>query len=62
MFTVCASERFAEEDMDSLAKLTAEIQQYTGKIFQDPMVDSASEHRMQRLQQCLSCEPLIARH
>jgi len=59
MFTVCASERFSDEHLPDLAKLVGELYNYSGKIYQDAIVESADEARMKKLDQCLACEPFI---
>ena len=59
MFTIAASERFADEDLSSLAKLIGELKEYTGTIYQQTLIDSASPKRMTHLEQSLSCESLL---
>ncbi len=59
MMTICASERFADSDLPSLAKLMGELKAYTGMLYGPEMIDKANTSRMRHLQQCLDCEALI---
>jgi len=54
MFTICASERFREEDMPSLQKMVEDLRKVShGKIYQDDFVNLAPEERIKHLDQCL---------
>jgi hypothetical protein len=54
MFTICASERFREEDMASLAKMVEDLRKLSkGKIYQDDFVKLAPAQRLKHLDQCL---------
>ena len=56
MFTICASERFREEDMPSLKKMVEDLRQISkGKVFQDDFVKNAPEKRLRHLDQSLAC-------
>jgi hypothetical protein len=54
MFTICASERFRDEDMGSLQKMVEDLCKLSkGKIYQDDFVNLAPAERLKHLDQCL---------
>lgn len=54
MFSICASERFRDEDMPSLRKIVDDLRKVTeGKIYQDDFVQQAPAQRLKHLDQCL---------
>jgi len=56
MFTICASERFREEDLPSLKKMVEDLRKISqGKIYQDSFIQQAPPQRLRHLDQCLSC-------
>jgi len=56
MFTICASERFRDEDLPSLKKMVEDLRQVSkGKVFQDDFINLAPAQRLRHLDQCLAC-------
>jgi len=56
MFSICASERFQEEDFPSLKQMVEDLAKVTeGKIFQDAFLNQAPPSRLKHLDQILAC-------
>jgi len=60
MFTICASERFAEEDLPKLAELTTMLLQLTnGMLYYPDFVANATVSQHAHIDQCLEAFQLI---
>jgi len=56
MFTVCGSERFRDEDLPSLRKMTEDLCKVSGgKLFQENFLQNASPSQRRHIQQILTC-------
>ncbi len=60
MFSICASEAFAEEDMPTLAKLTNDFLPMSGgRVYQPEFIENSPPARRQHLEQCLRAFEII---
>lgn len=62
MFTICASEPFADEDIGELAKLVSELKGLSDCVYQPALLDNAPASRMRHLKQCLDADAYAKEH
>lgn len=60
MFSICASQRFEQEDMPKLAELVSNFLPLTdGQVYRPEFVADASEKRLKHLSQCVEAARLL---